>query len=172
MTDNGRELDLVTSEKKVGMREHLERLFHHMTWADHRVLHLLNTSPGARTPAIMRLFSHLLAAERVWLLRLRGEDAAQQPIWPDLTLEELNAAAAQNTLEYSRYLAALRDEDLGVEVAYANSKGITFRTSILDILTHVALHGTYHRGQIAAAVRQAGEEPVNTDFITFVREGM
>jgi len=34
----------------------------------------------------------------------------------------------------------------------------------------VALHGSYHRGQVAAAVRAAGGEPVNTDYITYVRE--
>jgi uncharacterized damage-inducible protein DinB len=39
-----------------------------------------------------------------------------------------------------------------------------------DVLLHVALHGSYHRGQIAAAVRAAGGEPVNTDFVTWTRE--
>jgi uncharacterized damage-inducible protein DinB len=42
--------------------------------------------------------------------------------------------------------------------------------STRDILTHVAMHGTYHRGQIAAALRAADITPPNTDFITFVRE--
>ncbi len=153
------------------MREHLRRLFDHMTWADQRVLDLLNAAPEARRPSVMRLVSHLLAAERVWMLRLREEDASQQPIWPKRTLEELNAAAAENRSSYASFLEALRDEDLAAEVAYANSQGVAFRTRIVDILTHVALHGSYHRGQIARAVREAGEEPVNTDFITFVREG-
>jgi uncharacterized damage-inducible protein DinB len=45
-----------------------------------------------------------------------------------------------------------------------------FQTPIKDLLMHVALHGSYHRGQIAQALRLAGGEPVNTDFITFVRE--
>jgi uncharacterized damage-inducible protein DinB len=44
-----------------------------------------------------------------------------------------------------------------------------FRSQISDILLHVALHSSYHRGQIAAAVRAAGVTPVNTDFITFAR---
>ncbi len=153
------------------MHEHLERLFEHMAWADRRILDLLHASPGARQPPVMRLFSHLLAAERVWLLRLRGEDSAQQPIWPEWRLEELSEAVARNTFEYARYLEALGEEDLATEVTYANSKGVVFRTAVLDILTHVAMHGSYHRGQIAAAVRESGEEPVNTDYITFVREG-
>jgi uncharacterized damage-inducible protein DinB len=32
-------------------------------------------------------------------------------------------------------------------------------------------HGTYHRGQIAMQLRQQGLEPVNTDYIMFLRMG-
>ncbi len=45
-----------------------------------------------------------------------------------------------------------------------------FRTATLDTLMHVAMHKTYHRGQIATAMREAGIMPVDTDLITFVRE--
>jgi uncharacterized damage-inducible protein DinB len=31
------------------------------------------------------------------------------------------------------------------------------------------MHGSYHRGQIAMALRAAGVDPVNTDFIAFAR---
>ncbi|HEX2189964.1 MAG TPA: DinB family protein [Longimicrobiaceae bacterium] len=154
------------------MRAHLERLFAHAAWADRRVLELLAATPGARTQRVLRLLAHLLAAERVWLLRLRGEDSAVQPIWPeDPSLDELRVLQAANEDGYARYLAALGDADLAAEVAYSNSRGEAFRTAVADVLAHVALHGSYHRGQVAAAVRGAGGEPVNTDFITFVREG-
>jgi uncharacterized damage-inducible protein DinB len=36
---------------------------------------------------------------------------------------------------------------------------------------HIAFHGVYHRGQIAALVRQHGGEPAYTDFIRAVRTG-
>jgi uncharacterized damage-inducible protein DinB len=41
----------------------------------------------------------------------------------------------------------------------------------LQLFAHVALHGAYHRGQIAWLVRDSSHEPVNTDFIMFAREG-
>jgi uncharacterized damage-inducible protein DinB len=34
---------------------------------------------------------------------------------------------------------------------------------------HVAMHGSYHRGQITMLVRDAGAEPQPTDYIAFVR---
>ena len=39
-----------------------------------------------------------------------------------------------------------------------------------DILFHLASHGAYHRGQISVTLRHSNLEPVNTDYITFVRE--
>ena len=41
-----------------------------------------------------------------------------------------------------------------------------------DILTHVTMHGAYHRAQIAAAVRESGGEPAYTDFIHAARQGL
>jgi uncharacterized damage-inducible protein DinB len=38
-----------------------------------------------------------------------------------------------------------------------------------DILLHVALHGSYHRGQVALLVREAANKPAPTDYIGFVR---
>jgi uncharacterized damage-inducible protein DinB len=148
----------------------IARMYAHMDWADERLLTLMNTAPPARAQPAVRLFSHLLAAERVWMLRLRGEDSSVQAIWPDLTLEELNALAASNRREYARYLDALGDGEMTSEVAYTNQHGNSYRTEVGDILIHVAMHGSYHRGQIAAVVRAAGAEPVNTDYITYVRE--
>ena len=54
-------------------------------------------------------------------------------------------------------------------VHYRNSAGAEFDSKISDILLHVALHGSYHRGKIAAALRGAGADPAPTDYIGFVR---
>lgn len=148
---------------------HLHRLFAHMAWADRRLLALLAETPSAQTPSVLRTVAHLVAAERIWLLRLRGEDSAAQPVWPEMSLEQATAMAAENAAAYARLLAGLAAGG-AAEIEYANSRGDRFRTRAEDVLLHVALHGSYHRGQIAAAVRAAGGEPVNTDYVAFVRE--
>jgi uncharacterized damage-inducible protein DinB len=153
-----------------GLTAYLERLFDHVRWADRRVLDLLRESAAARQPETMRLYSHLLAAERVWLLRLNGEDSSVQSIWPELGLEEMEAMQAANEAGYDRYLRDRTEAELDREIEYRTSTGVPFRTTGLDILSQVALHGSYHRGQLARAVRAAGGEPVNTDFIVFARE--
>lgn len=144
----------------------VRRLFDHMAWADRKLVDLLSVSDEARqVPGVLRLLSHVVAAERVWLLRIRGENAAEVPIWPDWSVEEIAAIAEANAKQYRE---ALDDEHDRV-VEYRNSNGTPFSTRLADILTHVALHGSYHRGQIAAALRAGGVEPINTDYITYVR---
>jgi uncharacterized damage-inducible protein DinB len=151
------------------MSHNIDRLFEHVFWADTQVLALFDEQPEARTPEVLRYFAHVLASERVWLLRLQGADSSSQPVWPELRLEQLHELAAANAEGYGRLLAELTEADLAADIVYANSAGVPFRNRISDMLLHVALHGSYHRGQIAAAVRAAGVTPVNTDFIAFVR---
>jgi len=77
--------------------------------------------------------------------------------------------AARNAAELRAVLSSLGLEDLGREIDYRTSDGRAFRSTIEDILLHVALHGSYHRGQIALLIRGGGGEPASTDFIAFVR---
>ena len=87
-----------------------------------------------------------------------------------MSLAECESLAKENQRAYADFLGSLNKDDLNWLVKYRNSSGTEFDTAVGDILTHVALHGTYHRGQIARAMRAAGLMPVDTDFITFVRE--
>lgn len=147
------------------VREHFARLFAHMAWADARLL-----DRAAHSPETLRLFSHVLAAERVWRLRLRGVDTASEPIWPTLAPHALAPMAEENARDLAAFVEGLSEEGFEAEVVYRNSAGTEFRTAVVDILTQVAMHGSYHRGQIAALLRAQGGEPIPTDFIVFARE--
>ena len=145
------------------------RLFEHDGWANAAALASLRDGPAPdRARAWM---AHLVATERLWLARLRQEPSSL-PVWPDLDLDACAAELADLQGEWMRCLEALSDEDLEDGVAYRNSKGEFWTSTVEDILTHVVLHAAYHRGQIAAAVREAGGTPAYTDFIHAVRSGL
>ncbi len=115
------------------------------------------------------ILSHLLAAEDVWLCRIKGNPERALPLWPELSLADCEARCAGNDKVFRELLGSMDDSGLGRDVSYVNSKGERFQNSIEDILTHVCMHGSYHRGQIATLVRAGGGNPVNTDYITWVR---
>ena len=145
----------------------LQRLVEHMSWADSQVLAKLRTAP--EDTAALKWYAHVLAAERIWYLRLHGQDWTTQRVWPVLSLDECAALAEQNSSQLKQYVSRLTDEELARSITYINSSGDTFTNSVSDMLTHVALHGVHHRGQIAASLRANGVDPPALDFIRFAR---
>ncbi len=150
------------------MRDHFRRLFAYAAWADARALAAVRATPDPAEG--LRLLAHVLAAEHIWLSRLRGT-APSHPVWPALTADECAALADENRAGYAAFLDGLADAELAGRVRYRTTTGDEYETAVADILTHAATHGNYHRGQIARAVRAGGGEPANTDFITFARQG-
>lgn len=146
--------------------DHLQRLYEHMRWADRLVVDALAV-PGV-PPRAIELFAHVLAAEHVWLMRIRGRPA-KVAVWPSLTREECAKLAAENAVGFGELVAELDGSRAAQVVPYTNSAGFSFASRIDDILLHVALHGTYHRGQVALLLRGADKAPAATDFIAFVR---
>ena len=149
------------------MSELLTRMFEHMKWADERVQE--SVVNAANPPAqALDLLAHVVAAEHVWLSRIRGEKP-EVPVWPKLSLAQCAELGARNANEFLALVESVDETALDDGVTYRTSAGDQFTTSLRDILIHVALHGTYHRAQIAAAVRAGGDTPASTDYIQFVR---
>jgi uncharacterized damage-inducible protein DinB len=147
----------------------IRKLFAYDEWAITRIVASLK-SMSSQNQKALRSLAHLLIAEKVWFLRLQGQNTSEINLSPELSLTECESLANENQRAYADFLGSLNEEGLYSMVTYKNSKGTEFSTPVVDILTHVGLHGTYHRGQIATALRGEGVTPANTDFITFVRE--
>ncbi|MFJ5762091.1 DinB family protein [Neobacillus sp. NPDC093182] len=147
--------------------ETIQSMFKHLHWANQRILETLQNSEENKQAN--NLFSHTLHAENVWYTRLKGADSSHLPIWAEVSLESCVEMVNQNHHNYAEFLSMLSNIDLDQLVSYKNSKGTEFQDSIRDILTHVALHGQYHRGQINQLLRASDLEPINVDFITFKR---
>ena len=149
------------------MREHFQRLFAHLAWADTRVLQGLRDAHSVMK-SIMDLYCHILGSEHVWLSRIKGEPA-RYAVWPTLTLDECGILSAENIRGYEDLFAKTQPDGFARLITYRNSAGDQFTSSLEDIVTHVAMHGSYHRGQVAAWMRQSGETPTPTDYIAFAR---
>lgn len=144
-------------------------MFEHLTWANARILKALQNMKVENEETV-QLFSHILFAEKVWFTRLQGLDSSNIPIWTEVDLKVCSELVEQNKELSTKFLSQLSNTDLDKLVFYRNSKGTEFKNTIREILTHIALHGQHHRGQINLKLRADGIEPANIDFITFVRE--
>jgi uncharacterized damage-inducible protein DinB len=149
------------------MKEHFTRLFQHLKWADARVLESLRSAQNPQKRGL-ELYSHILGSEHVWLSRIR-ETTKRVDVWPVLTFDECESIGRENVVAFTELLSRLTPDLLEKRITYRNSAGDQFTSTIEDILTHVAMHGSYHRGQIAALLRAGGDSPSPTDYIAFVR---
>ncbi len=143
----------------------LVRLVSHMHWADEQVRAGLVRQPD---PEAWRLYAHVLSAELLWLARLSG-DPPPLPVWPELDQSDALALSLHLREDFRSFLWRQEVQDLGRLVWYRNSAGANYQSTVEDILLHVCLHGSYHRGQIARRVREADSTPSPTDYIGFVR---
>ena len=150
------------------MNELLLSLIGHMRWADAIVADALQRD-GQPEPQAARLFAHVASVEHLWFARIQSR-APDFAVWPEsMSTSEAAALASEHADLYERLVRDATESELAHLVAYRNSKGRDFESRVSDIVTHVAMHGSYHRGQIARQLRAAGREPPYTDYIEYTR---
>lgn len=139
----------------------------HLEWADTRALESLRGAT-ADVPKALEIYAHVLGAEHTWLARIAGR-APRHAVWPALDLAQCETLARENAAELRAFAATASDASLARVVSYRNSAGQEFESTVEDMMLQLLLHGSYHRGQIALLLREAGAEPSPTDYIAFVR---
>jgi len=135
-----------------------------MRWADEMMLAAVATD----APADVSVLQHVYLAEQVWFSRARGNAeivitdlaapadlAALQKAWPVLH---------RGWLDWAESVA-----DWDADMPHRNTSGKEFHMPRWQCVLHVVTHGSYHRGQLAAALRAQGIAPPSTDLILYYR---
>src|SRR5215213_3312325 len=148
-----------------GIMETLEtfnRLFSYNEWANRRTFDSLDATAD-QNPKAVRALAHLLFAEKAWLARIRGNvDSTGADFWQRASIEECRQHFDEVRQALRELMSELTEDELDSKATYRNSKGVEYQTSYRDIFRHVLMHSTYHRGQVAMAVRADGGEPAYT----------
>ena len=148
----------------------LQLLFSYDHWANREVLAALEAISDRPAQAV-RPLAHILSAERLWWQRLQQQPQTY-PVWPDFTLAQCKGEIEELDGLWKSYLSALTEGDLATAIAYRNSKGESWTSRKEDVLQHVIIHSSHHRGQIVAGLRASGYNPPYIDFIHAVRQGL
>lgn len=148
----------------------IKQLYDYNDWANAAFLGHFQNAARADEKAV-RIFAHLLLAEKIWLQRIRKEssDNTGNDFWAGETIGECAALFEENRAVFGEFFSNLNEEKLDARFAYKNSKGAAFKNTAREALTHLFLHSGYHRGQAAQAIRLSGDAPPLTDFILFLR---
>ncbi len=148
------------------MKEYFLKLYQYNAWANARVLNCLQRQHIA-DEKILSLMGHIVAAQFLWLHRIKGLPPADVKLWGNYTLAQLSAMAEDVGRQWLHFVES--QEDFKRELRYTNYVGEPYTNNVEMIMIHLVNHSSYHRGQIAMLLRQNGHEPINTDFITYDR---
>jgi uncharacterized damage-inducible protein DinB len=149
--------------------ESFRRLFEYDRWANHAALESLSSVAGP-VEKPFKVFSHILGGHRVWRARFDDPHPLNAQPWPVLTQEECRSGIDETFQRWVELLDKFSNDKLNDNLLYYTTQGAKFETPIRDVLTHLLLHSAYHRGQVAAAVREAGGKPALTDYVVYLRQ--
>lgn len=148
------------------MKKYFLKLYQYNAWANNRVMKCLN-SQGIKDEKILTLMGHIVAAQFLWLHRIKGLPAPNVKLWGSYTLAQLLDLSPDAGKQWIEYVESTDNFDR--ELTYRNYVNDLYTNNVESIMIHLVNHSSYHRAQIAMLLRQKGMEPVNTDFITYDR---
>lgn len=157
------------------MKEWTRQLFDYHVWANERLMQHVKGLPeeiflnkvDSVFPTIAATFGHMIAVDELWYLRMKGNSLQQIVPKSFHTIEDVIKASTVLHNEIKDFLIKVQNvEDI---VVYQNTKGDPFNNTIIELVQHIVNHGTYHRGNISAMIRQMGYEGVSTDYIFYSR---
>jgi uncharacterized damage-inducible protein DinB len=155
----------------------LRTLMRYKAWANELVFAAAARLPEAELTAprkivfgsLLRTLNHVYAMDAVWRAHLEGRPHGYATRNPEdcPALAELREAQKAMDAWFVRYAESLSQEDEIVNFQFiGGGPGSMTRR---DILLHVANHGTYHRGNVASMMYQAGVAPPTTDLPVFLK---
>jgi uncharacterized damage-inducible protein DinB len=143
----------------------LRSLFAYQAWANDELLEKIASLDrhvhNEERHAAIWLINHCHVVSRIFSAHLVGEshgysadNTADTP-----TLAEVRAAVAASDRWYLDYLEVLSQPHLSEPVAFTFTDGDKGCMTRQEMLTHVVLHGGYHRGEIGRILAQLSITP-------------
>ncbi len=116
---------------------------------------------------MLRIFDHIHVVDRIFQRHLQGlPHVFRAPRSEQLPqLQTLVSGMREVDDWYASYVGALTEADFDQAVDFAFTSGRRVRMRRSEIILHVCLHGTYHRGNAGALLQLRGLTP-SRDAIT------
>jgi uncharacterized damage-inducible protein DinB len=143
-------------------------------WADRGLYDVVGRNLdrlGAQDAAIMwRILDHIHVVDRIFQHHLQGLShafhAPRSEEMPDF--RALTNSVREVDDWYAAYVGNLSEQDLQQPIDFLFTNGTAARMRRGEIILHVCLHGTYHRGNAGIVLQKNGIAPNDdrmTDFL-------
>ncbi|WP_284618289.1 DinB family protein [Aquabacterium humicola] len=152
----------------------LESVFGHKAWADDALLSRLRDvdaeAHADARHAALRILNHIHVVDRIFAAHLEGRphgytatNTSETP-----TLDALHAAVRETDQGYLALIGALSADALAEPIRFTFTDGDVGCMTRAEMLLHVALHGSNHRGAVGRILTQLGVAPPRDLFTGFL----
>lgn len=166
------------------MRNSTLQQYDYHRWANGRFFeHLTELPDEVYSQEIQSVFSsvseviiHIYQVDAMWLSVMSGDSFEEtmtkiQQIKEQSAnkgLEEMQTLYAKLAQHFRDFINGVGDPNASMTVEHPQYGELD--TSVSELVQHVVNHGTYHRGNITAMLRQQGHSGVPTDFVFYLYE--
>ncbi|UIO42882.1 DinB family protein [Brevibacillus brevis] len=163
------------------MTHYAKNMYDFHAWANQTLINRLKELPEgvyeqevqSVFPTVAKVMEHIYMVDQSWLLILQGMDmqAAMDETWQQekkitgKSLEEVEQLYAELVEQFRAFLS--QEGDLERRIVLDNPYTRVRDTSLAEIIMQVVNHGTYHRGNITAMLRQMGYSSVMTEYALY-----
>jgi uncharacterized damage-inducible protein DinB len=146
----------------------LSDFYDYNQYANERLLEVMADVSDDAARDVIATLAHVAAAQINWLERWQGGVNKQSTVEIQdsiRTVSQLRELFGRSHAGLREYIATLTDAQLDRPLLYKDSVGDPYERVLWQLMTHVANHGTYHRGEVAAALTALGHSPGDLDFV-------
>ncbi|MGQ3380879.1 DinB family protein [Priestia endophytica] len=166
------------------MTHHSLKLYDYHVWANQKIFDRLKELSEdiyekeiqSVFPSISKVMAHIYVVDNLWLDIISGKEFDEVYALADRLKEQMEKKriGEVETMFFDlseRYKAFLdRQEDMETAFVLETRFAGRLETRLSDLVQHVVNHGTYHRGNITAMLRQLDHPSVMTDYVLYLYE--
>lgn len=160
------------------------QLYDYHKWSNARVFNRLKELPRdiytneieSVFPSLSHVMVHIYLTDALWLKVIKQDSfesimaylAQVQQESQNRSIEEIESMYSKLANEFESFL----NEDLDTEKEFTieHPQFGKLETNVFELMQHVVNHGTYHRGNITAMLRQQGVPGVSLDYVFYLYE--
>ena len=145
-------------------------------WADRGLYDVVSQSfdrlTSQEASIMLRILDHIHTVDRIFQHHLQGlPHTFRAPRSEEIPELQVLADSAREVDDwYASYVGSLTEDDFEQSVDFVFTSGKAARMRRGEIILHVCLHGTYHRGNAGAVLQLRGITPSRdaiTDFLEY-----
>nr|WP_263327046.1 DinB family protein [Neobacillus sp. Marseille-Q6967] len=160
------------------------QIYGYHTWSNDRIFSHLKKLPNdiytqeiqSVFPSISDVIVHIFLTDVTWFGVITGDSFEE--IMENVTemrkktygksIEEMEKMYSELKKKYHSFFRTQGDSNHPMSVEHPHFGKLN--TQLSELVQHVVNHGTYHRGNITAMLRQLGHKGASTDYVFYLYE--